>query len=323
MTPRVRKWFVLLASPPLTIVAAATLALWLTLPPARSTLHLAALSAPVDVTLDRWGIPRIHAATEADAAAALGYLHARDRMFQMELMRRQASGRLAEIAGARAVPLDRMARIFGERRHAEQSLAGLPPALHTILESYSAGVNAWIAERGRLAAPEFLVLGAPEPWTPVDSLLWSETVSLWLSDNFRTELARAALKGKIAPRADTGTLAADGRHHRRPTAPCPPSDRAYSMRCPAFPAPFTWPAQASNAWGRRWPAYCHRIAAAGGRPASGAGLPEPLVSGAHRNAVRRAGGCDGTWRAVPGDRPQQPDCLEFHQHRHRHPGCVR
>ena len=51
-------------------------------------------------------------------------------------------------------------------------------------------VNAWIAEKGRFAAPEFLVLGAPEPWTPVDSLLWAKTMGLWLSMNWRQELAR-------------------------------------------------------------------------------------------------------------------------------------
>ena len=96
------------ASAPLLLGGCLALALWLTLPPSRALLHLAGLSAPVDVTLDRWGVPRIHAATEADAAAALGYLHARDRMFQMELMRRQASGRLAEIAGARAISVRKL-----------------------------------------------------------------------------------------------------------------------------------------------------------------------------------------------------------------------
>ncbi len=242
-----RKALWLIAFLPSTIVAVAALSIWLTLPPSRASLHLTGLSARVDVTLDSWGVPRIRAATEADAAAALGYLHARDRMFQMELMRRQASGRLAEIAGPRAVRLDRMARVFGERRHAEQSYAGLSPELRAIFAAYSAGVNAWIAERGRLAAPEFLLLGAPEPWTPVDSLLWSETVSLWLSDNFRTELSRAALKGKIAPDhilelwpPTAGTPA--------PDSSVPAVRQGLLDLLPAFPDAFAWPSQASNAW---------------------------------------------------------------------------
>ncbi len=237
---------------PLAVVCAVVLTLRLTLPPAHSTLRLPALGAPVDVTLDRWGIPRIHAASDADAAAALGYLHARDRMFQMELMRRQASGRLAEIAGPRAVRLDRMARIFGERQHAERSLADLPPALRAILVSYSAGVNAWIAERGRMAAPEFLALGAPEPWTPTDSLLWSETVSLWLSDNYRTELSRAALSGRV-PMAKLLQLWPPTDHTAAPDSsnpppPGPPLQQGLLDSLPAYPEPFTWPDQASNAW---------------------------------------------------------------------------
>ena len=65
-----------------------------------------------------------------------------------------------------------------------------------VLEAYARGVNAWIAARGRFSAPEFLVLGAPEPWQPSDSLLWGETMGLWLSANWRTELSRLSLAGK-------------------------------------------------------------------------------------------------------------------------------
>ena len=231
----------------LILVCAVGGALWMTLPPAHANLRIAGLSAPVDITLDQWGIPRIHAASEPDAAAALGYLHARDRMFQMELMRRAASGRLAEIAGPRAVKLDRMARIFGERRHAEQSYATLPARLQAILVAYAAGVNAWIDQRGRLASPEDLVLGAPERWTPVDCLLWSETVSLWLSDNYRSELAHAALVGKI-PQARIDTLWPPTADTPAPDSTTPPVRQGLLDALPAFPAPFAWPNQASNAW---------------------------------------------------------------------------
>ncbi len=234
------------------VVGAVAFTLWQTLPPARATLHIAGLSAPVEVTLDGWGIPRIHAANEPDAAAALGYLHARDRMFQMELTRRQASGRLAEIAGARAVRVDQMARVFGERLHAEQSYAGLAPELKAILEAYARGVNAWISERGRMAAPEFLALGAPEPWKPSDCLLWSETVSLWLADNYRTELSRAAMAGHI-PAARIGELWPPTDSTAAPDSSAPPAAPAAVKqglleRLPAFPEAFTLPDEASNAW---------------------------------------------------------------------------
>jgi penicillin amidase len=78
------------------------------LPDAREELAIPGLSAPVEITLDQDGIPRIVAQTERDAAVAMGWLHARDRMFQMEAMRRGAEGRLAEIAGASALRLDRL-----------------------------------------------------------------------------------------------------------------------------------------------------------------------------------------------------------------------
>ncbi len=243
---RLFRLFLILA---LSVAGALAIALWLTLPPSSDSRAIAGLHAPVEVTLDGWGIPRIHAGSEADAAAALGYLHARDRMFQMELTRRAASGRLAEIAGPRAVRVDRLARIFGERQHAERSYAALPPDLQAVLVAYAAGVNAWIAQRGRLAAPEFLLLGAPEPWRPSDCLLWSETVSLWLGDNYRTELGRAAMAGHVSP-ARIGELwpPTDGTAPPDGAPPPPPVRQGLLDSLPAFPAPFTLPGEASNAW---------------------------------------------------------------------------
>jgi penicillin amidase len=225
-------------------------ACWLTLPSTRTTLHIPGLSAPVAVTLDEYGVPRIKAGSELDAAVALGYLHARDRMFQMELMRRAASGRLSELAGARALPLDRMARTLGEMQHAERAYKDLPDEARTLLMAYSAGVNAWITQRGRFAALEFLALGPPVPWRPVDCLLWSETVSLWLSGNYRTELARLSLAGKVPP---------DKIFQLWPQQPDTPAPDSASLltrqgfngaldRLPHFPSPFTLPGEASNAW---------------------------------------------------------------------------
>ena len=246
------RWIGLVLAVPLLLIGLAAATLWLTLAPSRSVAHVAGLTGPVEVTLDRWGIPRIQASTDSDAAAALGYLHARDRMFQMELMRRAASGRLAEIAGPRALRLDRMARTLGERQHAEQSYAALAPELKAVLVAYSAGVNAWILERGRLASPESLALGPPEPWIPVDCLLWSETVSLWLSDNFRTELARASLAGRVPPGkllqlwpSEVDTPAPDS---TAPPEPVPLMRQGMLDALPAFPDAFTLPSEASNAW---------------------------------------------------------------------------
>ena len=92
--------------------------LWLTLPSRNQSAAIAGLSAPVDISFDQHGIPRIRAATLDDAAAALGYVHARDRMFQMDLMRRAASGRLSEIAGPGTLPVDKEMRVLGLRHRA-------------------------------------------------------------------------------------------------------------------------------------------------------------------------------------------------------------
>ncbi len=220
---------------------------WLTLPPNTIGLRIAGLSAPVDITLDGYGIPRIRAATEADAATALGYLHARDRMFEMDLMRRAASGRLSELAGARALPLDRMSRTLGEEQHAERAFANLPDDAKALLIAYSAGVNAWIDQRGRFAAIEFLALGTPARWRPVDCLLWNETVALWLSENWRTELSRLSLAGTLPPDKILQLWPPqDG--DPKPDASSLPQRQGSLDSLPSFPDAFTLPNEASNAW---------------------------------------------------------------------------
>ncbi len=237
----------------LALLAAAALAflVWLTLPPSSQTAAIPGLSAPVEVSFDADGIPRIHAATARDAAAALGFVHARDRLFQMELMRRNASGRLSELAGPATLPLDRMMRTLGLRASAEADLAALDGETRAMLEAYAAGVNGWIAARGRLAAPEFLVFGAPEPWTATDSLLWAKTMGLFLSGNWRTELARLALAGRLAPARIDELWPPDGAagHPDAALAPGPAAAAArLAARLPGFPAEFTQPDRASNAW---------------------------------------------------------------------------
>ena len=181
----------------LLVAALVTGVLWLTLPPRSQQARIPGLSGPVDIGFDADGIPRIHAANAIDAAAALGFVHARDRLFQMEMMRRAASGRLSEIAGPSTLRFDRTMRTLGLRRQALASYQALPVDTRGILDAYARGVNAWIAARGRFSAPEFLFLGTPEPWQPVDSLLWGETMGLWLSPNWRTELSRYALEPRL------------------------------------------------------------------------------------------------------------------------------
>ena len=229
-------------------------ALWWTLPPRVATVAIAGLSAPVAISFDRHDIPRIRAANFADAMTALGYVHARDRLFQMELMRRVASGRLAAIAGPAALPLDREMRTLGLARAAHADYATLPAGTRAILRDYARGVNAFIAAKGRFAAPEFLWLGQPHPWRPVDSLLWAETMGMWLSMNWRQELARLQLSATL-PRAAILSLWPAQHETGRPAAMRTPATGFAALRpgaigaaLAAFPAPFTEPEAASNEW---------------------------------------------------------------------------
>jgi len=221
--------------------------LWLSLPPRQQQARIPGLTGPIDIGFDADGVPRIHAANELDAATALGFVHARDRIFQMDMMRRAASGRLSEIAGPATLSYDRTMRTLGLRRSAIASYGALPADTRAVLEAYARGVNAWIAARGRFSAPEFIILGPPDQWQPSDSLLWGETMGLWLSPNWRTELSRQSLAGHIPQqRIDELWPTQDG---GRPAASLiPPLPREYADVLPSFPEPFTLPGSASNEW---------------------------------------------------------------------------
>ena len=233
-------------------LSAAGGALFLCMPRVREAARIPGLSAPVSVAFDANGVPHIRAATEQDAAAALGFAHARDRMFQMELMRRVASGRISELAGPRALPLDRTMRVLGLRHRAEADAASLPADTRAMLEAYARGVNAYLDAHGRWSAVQFAVLGRPAPWTIVDSLLWGKTMGLYLSGNWRGELSRAALAGRV-PRELIEQL-----WPPQDATPAPSAAASLPLFAglaaalhgvvPRFPDPFTLPDTASNEW---------------------------------------------------------------------------
>jgi penicillin amidase len=298
------------------LLAGATAAVWWTLPAREGRVVLPGLSAPVEIALDAQGIPTVIAQSEGDAWTALGWLHARDRMFQMDSMRRGASGRLSEVAGSGALRLDRYMRLLGLVPRAEADLAALPPDTRAAMEAYARGVNAWIDARGRFAAPEFLVLGAPEPWRPVDSLLWGKVMGLWLSGNWRTELDRARLAGLLPPerlddlwpadttpgRPDLPGLASAAAAPGIDWAAAAPGDRSgldrLAAAIPRFPVDAPLPSMASNAWVVAGHAVGVGRTAARDRPASGLPGADPVVPCADRIARRaRAGRRHGTRRA--------------------------
>jgi penicillin amidase len=143
----------------------------LAVPAANVSARLAGLAFPVQVGFDKYGIPAIRAATRSDAFAALGYVTARERLFQMDLLRRSAAGRLAEVFGKEHLDSDRWHRIMGFESLAQEIIVRLPPEQKATVEAYSAGVNAAMRQ-ARVWSLEFLVAGyRPEPWHPSDSIL--------------------------------------------------------------------------------------------------------------------------------------------------------
>ena len=143
---------------------------------------------------DVYGVPHISAASVDDAIYALGFVHAQDRLWQMEVNRRTAAGRLAEVFGASALETDRFLRTLGVRRAAEANFKRLDKDTRALLETYAAGVNAFIDyEPG--AADRVLAhrRASSEPWTPVDSLGWIKMMAWDLGGNWRNELLRMRL----------------------------------------------------------------------------------------------------------------------------------
>ncbi len=167
------------------------------LPQLAGDLRLKGLGAEVRVIRDAHGVPHIFAADLKDAARTLGYLHAQDRFFQMDITRRVTQGRLAEIIGKRGLAFDRLFRTLDLAGSAQKSFAALSPEMQAYLQAYADGVNAWLAESGQALPIEYTVLGfKAEPWRPQDSLTWGKTMAWKLSANWRQDAARARLAAR-------------------------------------------------------------------------------------------------------------------------------
>ena len=159
---------------------------------------LPGLSAEARVWRDAYGVPHIFAASMDDAARVLGYLHASERLFQMEIQRRVGQGRMAEIQGADLLGVDKFIRTLGFYREAQASFSSLSPWAQKRLMAYADGVNAFLESHKDALPPEFLLAGdRPEPWTPADSLVWGKLLSLQLSNNYKLEALRAHLSQKL------------------------------------------------------------------------------------------------------------------------------
>jgi penicillin amidase len=162
-------------------------------------IRAAGLHAPVEVIFDGFGVPSIYARDADDAWFVAGMMHARDRLWQMELYRRVTMGRLSQILGESTLPIDKRFLALGLRAAAEAEWSRAQPQVRTALERYAAGVNAVAGPLSLRQRPlEFQLLGVtPTAWSPVDSLAVGRLLAFRLAENHHAELVRAALTTKL------------------------------------------------------------------------------------------------------------------------------
>jgi penicillin amidase len=171
--------------------------LGLSLPKTDGRLSLPGLECEVEVIYDRAGIPHVTASTDLDGVRALGFVTAQDRIVQMQMMLRVASGTLSEAIGSMAVEMDRFMRTIGLRKAADIVMPLLSDDSRARLEAYCEGINAYLSRAGVRLPLEFLVLGGrPRPWVPADCLAlglfttW-ELDAFWPMDLMREKLFRS------------------------------------------------------------------------------------------------------------------------------------
>ncbi|MES2014911.1 MAG: penicillin acylase family protein [Pseudomonadota bacterium] len=168
-------WSLRLLAGLLVLLLAGALAVWMflraSLASVDGSIHAPGLSAPVTVARDDYGVPLISGADRGDVAYATGYVHAQERYFQMDLLRRVGAGELAELFGTRAIALDKAHRLHRFRARAEASLAAMGAPERRLLDRYVAGINDGLNGLGARPFEYALVGVKPRAWSAADSLL--------------------------------------------------------------------------------------------------------------------------------------------------------
>lgn len=194
---------------------------------------VAGLSAPVVVERDALGVPTIRAAGRLDAARATGFVHAQDRTFQMDLLRRRAAGELAELLGGGVVEVDRGIRVHRMRAVARVGVERLPPDQRALLEAYAEGVNAGRAALGEKPFEYLLLRTDPAPWLPEDSLLVILAMYLDLQEPAFVRESHLGLLHDLLPRPLFELLGPAGSEWDAPMEGEP-------LRVPDIPGPEVW-----------------------------------------------------------------------------------
>ncbi len=268
------------------------------LPLAEGEREVPGLAHPVRVERDALGVPVIRGTSRADLARATGFVHAQERFFQMDLLRRRSAGELSELVGAATLPADREVRVLQLRAVARRAVAALPPDERELLQSYTEGVAAGL---GALRQPpfEYLVLRTePAPWRPEDSLLCALTMYLTLQGELPGQESTLGLMHDLLPAALFEFLAAKGTEWDAPLEgepfgqpaipgpgvvdlrrPAPSTAAGPEAAAPPQPAPVPTAAKdgewawAGEAFDGEWPSLgSNNWAVAGSHTASGSAL---------------------------------------------------
>jgi penicillin G amidase len=206
------------------------------LPVLEGELTLAGLQGPVRVERDALGIPTVRAANRDDIARAMGFLHAQDRFFQMDLSRRRAAGELAALVGPRALVLDREIRIHRFRSEARRAANALSTRDRALLDAYTAGVNAGLSSLGAKPFEYFLLRQDPKPWMAEDSLLVVLSMFITLQDTDGSYESALSTMSDVLPKEMFDLMAPRGTEWDTPvvgegftTPPIPGAD-VYDLR---------------------------------------------------------------------------------------------
>ncbi len=173
---------------------------WLrsTLPDYDGEMTVSGINGEIEIIRDSYGMPHIYAATDEDAAFALGYCMAQDRLFQMDLTRRAIRGELSEILGESLVPVDKLFRTITAGKSVEDLMSIYPPEIISIVEAYAAGVNYFLENHDGPLPVEFAILGyEPEPWEASDGIATHYYMAWDLNSAFDNEMLNDSIIKKV------------------------------------------------------------------------------------------------------------------------------
>lgn len=230
-------------------VVAALTRLHRPLPHVDGTIEVDGPAAPIEILRDRYGIPHIRAASRADAIFGLGYVHAQDRLWQMEVQRRAAAGRLSEVLGEAALDIDRFTRTIGFMRAARSARESFAAQDLAWIDAYVRGINAFLAHTSGWRLPvEYTLAGVtPEPWTADDVVATMKLAAWEQGMNWREDLLRLRLMARVG--ADRTRELVPDEFDGATILPAAAADaRAFARAAEALERIALPSAGASNAW---------------------------------------------------------------------------